>query len=139
MSLEKNLYDINAWRPSARKLLKLIQDAEGSEEHVIDELATELKKMFDTSYDDFWRTEIGEHVTQSRLDMRDHILGVAEGFRSEIDYMVDDLRDALNEAANRAIKEMATRMGTEIEEDETKERGPSRETSEGGGGSDAAS
>lgn len=139
MSLAKNHYDINDYRPSARELLKLIRESEESDEHIIDELAYELKKRFDIGYDDFWGTDIGVYVTHCRIDLRDHVLGIVEGFKSEIEDMVCDFNSSLQEAANRAIAEMASRMETEIEQNETKKCGTSGETSEDSGGPGAAS
>jgi len=97
-------------------LLKVIDTARdvGGDDYAIQELAAELRSMFDLSLEDFWMTDVGAHVIEARVKLRDHILGSLDNMKFLIESEVEDIVSGTN-------REIAAYMKAEHDTSDSKQ------------------
>jgi len=103
-------------RLKAKRLLKVIDTARdvGGDDYAIQELAAELRSMFDLSLEDFWMTDVGAHVIEARVKLRDHILGSLDNMKFLIESEVEDIVSGTN-------REIAAYMKAEHDTSDSKQ------------------
>lgn len=106
------------YRNVALRLIKMIDEARevGGEDYAINELGAELQKIFEVSLEEFWGTDIGNHIKEAHIDIRTRIFEEIEGFKFDASCAISSLESEIEDRANSTIKSIAKYMEEKYDE-----------------------